>query len=128
MVARYSTTHSLSTNSLNGKPVLNYQGERLGHISDLMIEMPYGRIAYAVMSVGGFLGIGDKQFVVPWSALKVERDQSCLRLDADKQKLTKAPGFDKQHLPSLEDRAWQSQVHAHYGTKPYWEETDHYTG
>lgn len=118
----------LSASTITGDSVVNLQGEDLGHIKDLMIEVPNGRIAYAVLSFGGFMGVGDKLFAVPWSALKVDTENRRFVLDAAKERLKKAPGFDKEHWPKTEDRTWQSDVHKFYRTKPYWEETDQYTG
>mgnify|MGYP000165099482 CR=1 FL=1 len=59
----------MAADTLEGDRVVNLNGEDLGKITDIMLDVQRGRIAYAVMSVGGFLGIGDKLFAVPWSAM-----------------------------------------------------------
>ena len=86
-----------------------------------MLDVPRGRIAYAVMSSGGFLGMGDKLFAIPWSALTLDTDNKCFVLDVDKQRLQDAPGFDKDNWPSTADPDFDSRVHSYYGARPYWE-------
>src|SRR2546426_6110910 len=67
----------LSASTLAGDSVRNAAGEDLGKIDEIMIDIPSGRVAYAVLSFGGFLGMGDKLFAIPWDALKVDEDQQC---------------------------------------------------
>ena len=87
----------------------------------LMIDLPSGRIAYAVLSFGGFLGMGEKLFAVPWNALTVDEDQKQIVLNADKEQLKNAPGFDKDDWPDMVNIRWGTQIHTYYGTQPYWE-------
>jgi sporulation protein YlmC with PRC-barrel domain len=112
----------MSAATLDGDKVVNSVGDDLGKIEDIMLDVMSGRIAYAVLSFGGFLGMGDKLFAVPWSALTLDTDQKCFVLDVPKERLEKAPGFDKNHWPSMADRTWASEVHAYYEVSPYWEE------
>ena len=86
-----------------------------------MIDLDTGRIAYAVLSFGGFLGMGDKLFAIPWGALAVDKVEKRFILDVDKERLKLAPGFDKEHWPNMGDRSWGSQVYTYYGAKPYWD-------
>jgi len=111
----------MTASTLEGDKVVNRQGEDLGEIDEIMIDVPRGRIAYAVMSSGGFLGMGDKLFAIPWSALTLDTDNKCFILDVDKQRLENAPGFDKDHWPSMADPQFGSQIHSYYGARPYWE-------
>jgi sporulation protein YlmC with PRC-barrel domain len=111
----------MTASTLEGDKVVNRQGEDLGEIDEIMIDVPRGRIAYAVMSSGGFLGMGDKLFAIPWSALTLDTDNKCFVLDVDKQRLENAPGFDKDHWPSMADPQFGSQIHTYYGARPYWE-------
>ena len=113
----------LSATSLIGDRVTNPAGEYLGKIEELMIDLDSGRVAYAVLSFGGFLGtgLGDKLFALPFQALKLDAEHECFVLDVDPEKLRKAPGFDKDHWPSTADRTWGSQIHSYYGCRPYWE-------
>jgi PRC-barrel domain len=84
-----------------GDKVINRQKEGLGTIEHLMIDEEKGRVAYAVLSFGGFLGMGDKLFAIPWSALAVDTEERQFILDVDKKLLEHAPGFDKAHSPNI---------------------------
>ena len=110
----------LSSGSLNGNDVKNTTGESLGDIKDMMIDIDQGRVAYAVLSFGGVLGLGDKLFAIPWEALRLDTDDKCFILDVPKDKLEKAPGFNKDNWPNMADRKWATDIHTHYGYKPYW--------
>lgn len=116
----------LSSSSITGDQVRNPAGEDLGEIKDLMIDLVNGRVAYAVLSFGGFLGFADKLFAVPFSALAVDADQKKFVLDVDKEILEKAHGFDKDNWPDMADRTWQSDVHQLYEREPYWEHSGHH--
>ncbi len=110
--------------TLSGDTVRNSAGEDLGKVKEIMLDVPTGRVAYAVLSFGGFLGMGNKLFAVPWQALTLnERDKEFV-LNVDKQTLENAPGFDKDNWPDMADPQWGSQIFKYYGYTPYWEETD----
>ena len=111
----------LAADTLTGDKVVNLQNEDLGKIEHLMIDLGTGRIAYAVLSFGGFLGMGDKLFAIPWSALTVDTLEKKFILQVDKELLKRAPGFDKEQWPNMADRAWGTQVFKYYGAKPYWD-------
>jgi sporulation protein YlmC with PRC-barrel domain len=110
----------LSGSSLRGDKVVNYQGEDLGKIEEIMIDLDRGRVAYVVLSFGGFLGVGDKLFAIPWQAFSVDTTQKRLVLNADKELLEKAPGFDKNNWPDMADLSLGSTLYGYYGYKPYW--------
>jgi sporulation protein YlmC with PRC-barrel domain len=110
----------LAADTLTGDKVVNRQQEDLGTIEHLMIDMEKGRVAYAVLSFGGFLGMGDKLFAIPWSALAIDTNEKQFILDVDKDLLKGAPGFDKRHWPDMADHAWGTDVASFYGAKPYW--------
>ena len=110
----------LSASSLKGDNVVNHQGEDLGKIEEIMIDLDRGRVAYVVLSFGGFLGMGDKLFAIPWQAFTVDTTQKRLVLNADKELLEKAPGFDKNNWPDMADLALGSTLYGYYGYKPYW--------
>lgn len=114
-----STYPVLSASSINGDAVKNLDGEDLGHIEDLMINTESGEIAYAVLSFGGFLGMGDKLFAIPWKALSLDTANERFVLNVDKERLENAPGFDKDHWPNMADPKWTSSVHDYYGTTPH---------
>ncbi len=104
-----------------GMKVKNPAGEDLGDIKDVMIDLEAGRIAYAVLSFGGFLGLGDKYFAIPPDQFEFSYEDTLI-LNVDKSKLENAPGFDKDNWPDMADREWSSTVYSYYGSNPYWEE------
>ena len=105
----------VAASSMIGDDVRNLQGEDIGHIKELMIDLRSGRIAYAVLSFGGILGLGDRLFAVPWSALRFNQEEKVFLLDAIKERLEKAPGFDKDHWPNMTDATWSDAVDRYYG-------------
>lgn len=113
----------MSASSLMKDKVMNRNGEDLGKIEEFMIDLDSGCIAYAVLSFGGFLGIGDKLFAIPMQALTLDEDKKCFILDVDKERLKNASGFDKDNWPDMADRQWGTQVHSHWGYEPYWKRT-----
>lgn len=111
----------LSSSSIVGTNVQNSAREDLGEIKDLMIDLSGGRIAYAVLSFGGFLGMGDKLFAIPWEAFQVVQEEEVLILNVAKEKLEQAPGFDKDNWPDMADVTWGKSIHSYYGYDPYWD-------
>ncbi|MBC7945894.1 MAG: PRC-barrel domain-containing protein [Burkholderiales bacterium] len=111
----------LPADTLEGDKVVNQQGEDLGRVEAIMLDTGRGRIAYAVLSFGGFLGMGEKLFAIPWGALKVDSANERVMLNVDKQQLENAPGFDKDNWPQMADRQWAASIHSHYRARPYWE-------
>jgi len=111
----------MGANTLIGNEVCNSDEEHLGEIKEIMLDTMDGTVAYAVLSFGGVFGVGDKLFAVPWNALRLDTINKRFVLDADKENLKNAPGFDKDAWPSMADRQWGSAVHDYYGTRPYWD-------
>jgi len=111
----------LAASTLAGDQVQNSAGEDLGKVDEIMIDIPAGKVAYAVLSFGGFLGMGNKLFAVPWSALRVDEDRKHFILDVDKKKLENAPGFDKDNWPDMADTSWGARIFSYYEAVPYWE-------
>jgi sporulation protein YlmC with PRC-barrel domain len=112
----------LAASTITGDRVRNPAGVQLGKIEDVMLDIPTGRIAYAVLSFGGFLGIGDKLFAVPWSALQIDTTEHEFVLDIDKRALESAPGFDKDNWPDMAQPEFSGPVHTFYNKPPYWEQ------
>jgi sporulation protein YlmC with PRC-barrel domain len=110
----------MAADTLQGDEVRNAADENLGEITDIMIDVPTGRVAYAVMSVGGVLGMGSKLFAIPWSALQLDTEKKCFRMNVPKERFEHAPGFDKDHWPTMADQQWAEDVHSFYGARPYW--------
>jgi sporulation protein YlmC with PRC-barrel domain len=109
----------MGADTLIGEDVYNHKDEDLGDIKEIMLDMNNGKVAYAVLSFGGFLGIADKLFAVPWSALKLDTENKRFILNVDKERLESAPGFDKDHWPDMADPIWQNTINSYYGTKAY---------
>lgn len=105
----------MGADTLNGNDVYNLKGEDLGDIKEIMLDMRSGRVAYGVLSFGGFLGMGEKLFAVPWSALKLDTVNKRFTLDVDKDRLESAPGFDQDQWPNMADPTWAKGVHDFYG-------------
>ena len=101
----------MAADTLQGDSVVNPKGDKLGTIEDIMLDVPGGRIAYAVLSFGGIMGMGDKLFAIPWSALTLDADNKCFVLDISQDQLKNATGFDKDHWPAVADESWASQLH-----------------
>ena len=110
----------LSASTLKGDRVRNKAGENLGSIDEIMIDVAAGRVAYAVLSFGGFLGMGDKLFAVPWQALRIDEGEHEFVLDVSRETLEKAPGFDKNAWPDMAHPDFGTQIYQHYGKAPYW--------
>jgi sporulation protein YlmC with PRC-barrel domain len=106
--------------TLDGNKVMSSDGEHVGKISDIMLDVRNGRIAYAVLSEGGFLGMGSNLHAIPWSALTLDTDQKCFYVDISAQRLKDDPGFDKDHWPSMADAKWAATTHSYYNRQPYW--------
>jgi sporulation protein YlmC with PRC-barrel domain len=111
----------LSVSTLKGHEVVNMAKEGLGKIEDLMIDLENDRISYAVLSFGGFLGMGNKLFAIPWQAieLKLYEHTLIITLNIDKEVLKKAEGFDKDKLPLTHEELFK--IYNHYGYEPYWQ-------
>ncbi|MGK5078275.1 PRC-barrel domain-containing protein [Janthinobacterium sp. HLX7-2] len=106
----------MGADTLIGDDVYNHSDEELGGIKEIMLDMRTGQIAYAVLSFGGVLGMGDKLFAVPWENLTLDTVNKRFQLDVDKEQLKNAPGFDKNNWPDMGSDAWQQQMEAFYGT------------
>ena len=110
----------LSASTVIGDDVVNSAGENLGKIEEVMLDVEDDRIAYAVLSFGGFLGIGNKLFAVPWEALELDAPNKRFVLDVPREKLEQAPGFDKSNWPDFADRTFGAEIYKYYETVPYW--------
>ena len=108
--------------TLKGDTVVNAAGDDLGEIKAIMLDVTSGRIAYAVLSFGGFLGMGNKLFAIPWSALTLDAGEKHFILNVGKEQLEDAPGFDENHWPAMADPSWATELHSYYNVTPYWED------
>jgi sporulation protein YlmC with PRC-barrel domain len=124
-------TSILKMSQVIGKTVENAQGNNLGEINDVVIDPSDGSVVYAVLEAGGFLGLGEKFFAVPWRAFQTVADNDDkddkgeierLILNVDKDRMQNAPGFDKDNWPNMADTQWGQTVHSYYDQQDYWEQ------
>jgi sporulation protein YlmC with PRC-barrel domain len=106
----------LSASTLSADDVYNPNGDKLGSIKELMLDIEDGKVCYAVLSFGGFLSLGEKLFAVPWNALTVDTVNKRFVMDTDEERLKNAPGFDSDNWPNMADATWGKSVHTFYGT------------
>ena len=111
----------MGADTLMGEDVYNHKDEDLGDIKEIILDMRSGKVAYVVLSFGGFLGMGEKLFAVPWNALTLDTVNKRFILNVEKDRLNDAPGFDKDDWPDMSDLTWAAGVHSFYGTKPYYD-------
>ncbi len=104
----------LSASSITSDDVVNRKEEKLGKLHDIMLDIAQGKIRYAVLSSGGFLGMGDRLFAIHWSALSLDAVNKRFILDIDVERLKNAPGFNKDKWPNMADTAWGSAVESYY--------------
>ena len=108
----------MGTRTLLGNDVYNDEGKDLGDIKEIMLDMASGKISYAVLAFGAFLGMGEKLFAVPWDALTLDTERKRFVLNVEKERLKRAPGFDKDKWPNMADQSWANEIHAYYGRSP----------
>ena len=109
----------ISSEDVEGTTVYGAGEEKVGEIDHLIIDKLSGRVIYAVMSFGGFLGLAHSHYPVPWAALKYDTALEGFRTGISEQQLKDAPEFSDDNWAS--DRSWETQTHRHYGVKPYWD-------
>lgn len=107
----------MGANTLIGEDVVSATGENLGDIKEIMLDMHSGKVAYAVLSFGGFLTIGEKLFAVPFSALRLDTVQKAFVLNASREQLKNAPGFDKDDWPDMGDPTWIKAINSFYAPR-----------
>jgi sporulation protein YlmC with PRC-barrel domain len=108
----------MGADTLLGEKVVNAYDIELGDIKEIMLDMQTGQVAYAVLAFGGFMGMGEKLFAVPWQALHLDTAGKRFLLNVDKDRLKTAPGFNKDAWPDMADMQWANSIHSFYGTDP----------
>ena len=103
----------LTASSVMQDTIVDPSGEKLGSIKDVMLDVRGGKIEYIVMESGGFLGIGEKLFAIPFRLLKVDPKNHAFVFNEDKEVIKNAPGFDKEHWPGTNDHSFET-------TNSYW--------
>lgn len=110
----------IESDRVEGTTVYDPQGNNIGSIKRLMIEKISGRVAYAVMSFGGFLGIGSEEHAIPWSKLTYDTRLGGYRTDITENQLRSAPAFSRQQDWDWSDRNRERELHDHYRAPYYW--------
>ena len=110
----------LGTTSFCGDSVYDIAGKFLGEIEELVLDIHSGRVAYALLAVGGFLGMSRQLFAIPWSTVTVDPAYRRCVINIDLERLIDAPSLDGDLLPRMADPTWATEVHAYFGCKPYW--------
>jgi sporulation protein YlmC with PRC-barrel domain len=113
------TSRLISADKVEGTAVYNPAGEKIGKIENIMIDKQSGKVAYAVMSFGGFLGIGDKHYPLPWSMLKYDTRLGGYVVNLDKKVLEGAPSYESRDRIDWDDEKWGRRVHDYYGIASY---------
>ncbi|MCA9258346.1 MAG: PRC-barrel domain-containing protein [Planctomycetales bacterium] len=116
--ADYSShAKSVRASELIGMDIVNAEGKELGEVSDLVLGGENGKIRYAAVSYGGFLGMGDKLFAVPWESFQCQRNggEMQLVLNVSEERLKKAEGFDQSQWPDFADENFTRRIDKHYG-------------
>jgi sporulation protein YlmC with PRC-barrel domain len=104
-----------------GETVVDYKDEHVGKIHELVIDAKKNRVVYAVLSFGGFMGMGNKLFAMPWEAFEFSATENKLILNVDKEKLKNAPGFEKDDKwPDFADTLWGESIYNYYNYVPPW--------
>jgi hypothetical protein len=120
MEHRDETTNLISGDKVSGTKVYNTAGESIGEIRDLMIDKTSGKVAYAVMSFGGFLGMGEKYHPLPWALLKYDTSREGYVVNLSKTQLEGGPAYDRDSDPEWGNRVYETKLHTYYATDPYW--------
>jgi sporulation protein YlmC with PRC-barrel domain len=116
----HTSSHALiSADRVEGTAIYSVGGDKLGYVQDIMLHKQSGKVAYAVISVGGFLGVGEKYHPIPWSLLTYDTERGGYVLPVEKKRLEEAKTFLAEDLGD-DDTAWRSEVHTHYNAPAYW--------
>jgi len=111
----------VKASSIIGTKVVSTDADSLGNIKEVVIDPRTGKVAYVVVSFGGFLTMGEKLFAIPFSAFEYNVINNEYIIDLPKNRLENAPGFDADHWPTMSDEQWNRDVYNYYGRSPYWE-------
>lgn len=110
----------IASDRVIGTEVRRPDGSKLGRIERLMLDKASGRVAYAVMSFGGFLGFSEAFYTLPWSVLHFEPTHEAYVVDITEEQLRAAPERSPEGGDPADERAWEEHVHRHYNAAPYW--------
>ena len=115
------TARLISSDKVEGTPVRRTDGDKIGTIEHVMLDKLSGRIAYAAMSFGGFLGVGSEYRALPWSGLRYNERLDAYELNVTDDQLKNAPVVTADFFETgVADRQWENDIHRHYRATPYW--------
>ena len=109
----------ISASKVQGTAVYDMEGDRLGHVEELMLHKLSGKVAFAILSFGGFLGVGEKHHPLPWSVLTYDTDRNGYVVPLSKERLQNAPSYNKDELTN-DDNGWGQRVNDYYQVTPSW--------
>lgn len=110
----------IASDRVIGTEVRRADGSKVGRIERLMLDKRSGRVAYAVMSFGGFLGMGEEYYTLPWAVLRYDTDLDAYVVDITEEQLRDAPARSPEGGDPEDERAWEEHVHRYYNAAPYW--------
>lgn len=110
-----STRHLVPGRQVHGAKIFNTALEDLGTVDDIIIDTATGRIAYAVLSCGGFLGLGERHYPMPWEKLRYDTEMGGYIVDVERDVLQDAPSYGDRHSAHWDDESWARTIYAHYG-------------
>ncbi len=105
------------TKDVIGKDVISTDKENLGEIEEIVLDKVSGEVRYAVLSFGGFMGMGKDLYAIPWKTLDYCKDEEAFKIKIDKERLKSASGFDKDNWPDFANEAWGKSIHSFYNTE-----------
>jgi sporulation protein YlmC with PRC-barrel domain len=111
----------IESDRVEGTNVYDPDGNKVGSIKRLMIEKLTGKVSYAVMTFGGFLGLGEKEHTVPWDKLDYDTGLEGYRTDITEEQLQGAPSFYRERDYSWSDRDQERELHNYWGSRYYWD-------
>jgi hypothetical protein len=115
------TARLIGSDKVEGTSVRRSNGDKIGSIDRVMIDKRSGKVAYAVMSFGGFLGMGEDYYALPWSALRYNENLDAYELNVSDDQLRNAPAASANFFDAgVIDRRWEDDIHQHYRAAPYW--------
>jgi hypothetical protein len=112
--ATEETSDLIASDKIEGTAVYNRNGERLGSVYNFMVNKRSGQVAYAVMSFGGFLGMGSGYHPLPWNELTYDTSRGGYVVDLTKEQLQGAPTYSGSEVPAWEDAAYRQRIDAYY--------------
>lgn len=110
----------IASDRVIGTEVRRIDGSKVGRIERLMLDKRSGRVAYAVMSFGGFLGMGEEYYTLPWAVLRYDTGLDAYVVDITEAQLRDAPARSPEGSDPEDERAWEEHVHRYYNAAPYW--------